>query len=226
MPYLYDIWLHLQLHKYYLNFYEQYKGLWARYLADKGKSVDAVSNSASSMKTLLEGWPAWSLEAACSEEEQKLARGPHGWIKPFDRAKINGIPFTVSRLQRFTVAKNDIVAIVTPDHGVQVGKVTAFMQHIPVGVSPPIAAEEMEKLARVEWFAAAPEGQAFSADRELPGPCVAMRTADDPTGNLWQCEGLLPINIGLSPKVNRDGSASKTIYQVLQHDVLAFSRKH
>ena len=79
----------------------------------------------------------------------------------------------------------------------------------------------MEKLARVEWFPAAPEGQAFFTDRELPGPCVAMRTADDPTGNLWHCETLLPINIGLSPKVNRDGSASKTVYQVL-----AFSRKH
>lgn len=219
-------WLQLQLHKYYLNFYEEYKGLWARYLADERASVDAVSKSAVSMRALLEGWPAWSLRTACSEDEQKLARGPYGWVRPFDRAKINGISFTVSRLQRSTVAKNDIVAIVTPDHGVQVGKVTAFLQHVPVGVSPPIPTEEMEKLAQVEWFAAAPEGQAFSTDKELPGPCVAMRTADDPTGNLWQCEGLLPINIGLSPKVNRDGSVSKTVYQVLQRDVLAFSRKH
>ena len=204
-------WLHLQLHKYYLNFYEHYSGLWARYLEDEGKSSDAVSKSAVSMKTLLDGWPAWSLKTACSEEEQKLARGRYGWIKPFHRAKINGIPFTVSRLQRSTVAKDDIVAIVTPDHGVQVGKVTAFLQHVPVGISPPILAEEMEKLARVEWFAAVPEGQAFSTDQELPGPCVAMRTADDPTGNLWQCEALLPINIGLSPKVNRDGSASSVM---------------
>lgn len=156
-----------------------------------------------------------------------MARGPHGWVTPFDRAKIIGVPFTVQRLQQATKAKNDIVAIVTAERGVQVGRVVSFLQHIPVGTSPvSFPVDEKEKIAHVEWFAQVPDGQAFVVDKELPRPCVASRVSNDSSGIFWQCEGLLPINIGVAQKVKADGGLTGNVLQVLQRDTLAFERQH
>lgn len=46
-------WMLLELHKYYLSFQPEYKALWSRYLGDKGRSVDDVSNSAVATRDLM-----------------------------------------------------------------------------------------------------------------------------------------------------------------------------
>ena len=100
------------------------------------------------------------------------------------------------------------------------------MEHRPVscpfyGSEP--HPDEMEKIAWVRWFAEASGG---SWNTEIDCPQVSMNFRNDPSGNLWPCGEILPINICLSPCVLRNGALSTSTWQVLHRDSDFFKKDY
>ncbi len=110
---------------------------------------------------------------------------------------MNGHKFASKRISKRTKAINSIIMIRPEGSEPHFGEVLSFYD-----VSPPWAMDSSLdsglSIADVQWF----ENVGRNSDL-FSAPQVTRAFKDDPSGNLWRCENIIPTFVGLMPHLSR-----------------------
>jgi hypothetical protein len=115
----------------------------------------------------------------------------------YDRAQLEGVPFSAARQTQHTKGKNSVVMIKTGLQqcaGFEFGTVRAFME-VPVPGS--IEEDDWLQFADVEWFKSPPAPHDMNTDINCPVMC--KKFTSDPNGNFWGLPFIAATHVILAP---------------------------
>lgn len=142
------------------------------------------------------------------EEQKRWTRGPPLHAFAFDRATIKAHTIACARVEEQKASKSSIIMIRIPGApgtgAVQFGQVQQFYEWVPPW-EPPNSTFKLS-FADVRWFQNKPATEAL-----FKAPVVSRAFWDDPSGNLWRCENIVPTFIGLVPHY-RDREAWQVVH--------------
>ncbi len=186
-----------ELHLFYMQFPElcqactcckQYNELWDRFMQAE------VSGTATKQRLpgLLQEWHRWAKQQPdLCQQAKMLCLGPRRTVEVFDRATIQGVPFSTTKTEGKKMSRESVV-LMKDNKKFWAGRVLVFLSHTPPGVG--IAADSDAYIAHVHWYNHVPEREAMSA--ALGCPVFKTSFMDDSGGNLWPVEKLAPCRLG------------------------------
>lgn len=179
--------------------------------------MSAHARNKSALPLLLASWHSWAETMPDLKDTAMCAWtwGPHTAGKQYDRAVVNGHKFSSKRISKRAKANNSIIMIRPEGNPPQFGEVQAFYEFVPPwAMSQPHGAAL--SIADVQWFEnKGRNGELFDA------PQVTRVFKDDPAGNLWRCENIIPTYVALVPHLSKD-----EWWQVIHVDVDFTTREY
>ena len=94
---------------------------------------------------------------------------------------------------------NSIVVICTREGKYEAGRIQRFIEHMPPGSAD---GSDPARIAEVRWFKSPRARSTLTPqrmDKNLDCIVVLQSTLDDPQGNYWLCDDLVPCNVGVAP---------------------------
>ena len=185
-----------ELHLYYLQFPElckactccsAYDALWKRYLqAEVCGGHHGVTKQR--LPGLLDQWYVWGKrQPQLCQHGIRLCYGPKLSAEVFDRATIQGVPFSTTKTEGMKRSRESVV-LMKDNNKYWAGRVCFFLSHTPPGVD--VSKESGVYIAHVKWYNHLPQGQNMSAT--LNCPIFKTSFKDDKGGNMWPVEKLAP----------------------------------
>lgn len=186
-----------ELHLYYLQFPElckactccpTYDALWKRFMQAE------VSGGVTKRRLvgLLDQWYVWGkCQPQLCQHAHLLCYGPKLTAEVFDRATIQGVPFSTTKTEGKKRSRESVVLMKDNDK-YWAGRVRFFLSHTPPGVD--VSDESGVFIAHVNWYNHLPQGQNMSAT--LNCPIFKTSFKDDKGGNMWPVEKLAPCKLG------------------------------
>ena len=206
-----------------------YVDLWSEYVDHlvatgqlvraRRRTIRAAELSGGELERWLPGWFAWALQLGKSAQQLELCKGPDRRVQLFDRAKLDEIKLTGSKLETKNKAIDSVVVANKGGMEYTAGRVHRFLKHIPPGYEEDLSYDEQEQdqelaqIAFVDWYRPAsksPQGSgngltAAALDPKTGLPVVKRTTGADPLGNFWCCHHFEHGKFGLAAAPSRRG---------------------